>query len=60
MNNSEHKKALGRLKKLYVALTNKYPDDFEYIGRDVVSALMDCEKKGGGSADVESYEREGV
>ena len=37
-----------------------YPNDFEFMGREVVAALMECEKKGGGKAELEQSQGEGV
>lgn len=47
LNNGEYKKAHERLKSLYEALQKAYPNDFEYLGREVIDALMECENRGG-------------
>jgi hypothetical protein len=47
MSSNAYKKAQERLKELYSAIEKKYPYDFEYIGRDVVSALVECDRRGG-------------
>lgn len=52
MSNGEYKKAHERLKSLYDAMKKAYPNDFEYMGREVVSALVECERKGGVEASV--------
>lgn len=33
-------------------MAKAYPNDFEYMGREVVSALIECEGKGGGQAEL--------
>lgn len=33
-------------------MVKAYSDDFEYMGREVVSALIECEGKGGGKAEL--------
>jgi hypothetical protein len=47
IKNGEYKKAHERLKSLYEALQKAYPNDFEYIGREVIDSLMECENRGG-------------
>ena len=60
MNNGEYKKAHNRLKILYDALKKPYPNDFEYIGRDVVTALVECDKRGNTGNELEKHEKDGV
>ena len=45
IKNGEYKKA--RLKTVYETLQKAYPKDFEYIGREVIDSLAECENRGG-------------
>lgn len=53
MSNGEYKKANTRLKELYRKIQGDYSSDFEYIGRDVIVALIECEKRGKEDSTVE-------
>jgi ATP/maltotriose-dependent transcriptional regulator MalT len=58
MGNGEYKKARERLRTLYDAIKQTSYETYEYLGRDVVTALIECEKRGGGKTDLADYERD--
>lgn len=60
MNSKQYSKASVRLKELYKVMVKAYSDDFEYMGREVVSALIECEGKGGGKAELQKTQAEGA
>ena len=53
MSNKNYKKAQEKLKSLYQAVKKEYPEDFQYIGRDVITAMIECDKNGGVKSNLE-------